>query len=243
MADFKNTADVRSVIGARFRIMCADAGLDLDAVAQLLQVTPRTVRYWFSGKTMVPYSAYKLMRIQCRFELPGRDWVGWHMHSGKLWTPEGHGFIPSDSNWWGLLVRKARQFGVLYARQNAFNQAMNENRPQGKTAGRPDAPDGPANAAGSPPGRGELVEPTGMAGGAAQPPRLIYLKNTTRQNNSTKGSVIGETSKTIAWQIAHKGWRHERAGWRGAGRSGGNPWGLRLAAWDRGGLGIARDGS
>jgi hypothetical protein len=29
------------------------------------------------------------------------------MHSGKLWTPEGYGFDPHDSNWRGLPVRKA----------------------------------------------------------------------------------------------------------------------------------------
>lgn len=191
----QNTAATRALIGARFKVLCADAGLSIDQAAQLLHVTPRTIRYWFSGKTWVPYAAYKLLRVMRYFELPGKEWRGWHFHSGKLWTPEGHGFAPQDSTWWSLLVRRSHAFGTLYARESAFRQAL--------LAGRPDAPVRPAMAAGSPSGRGELVEPTGMAGGAAQPPRLIYLKNTTRHNNSTKGSVIGETSKTIAWQIAH----------------------------------------
>nr|ART90363.1 hypothetical protein [uncultured bacterium] len=57
----------------------------------------------------MPYAAYKLLRLLRWFELPG-PWEGWQMHSGKLWTPEGLGFDPSDSAWWGVLVRKAAQF-------------------------------------------------------------------------------------------------------------------------------------
>ncbi|MBU2288425.1 MAG: helix-turn-helix domain-containing protein, partial [Gammaproteobacteria bacterium] len=98
------------MLASRFKIACADAGLTIDEVAQMLHVTPRTVRYWFSGKTNVPFAAYKLLRILNRFELPGDAWAGWHMHSGRLWTPEGHGFEPRDGAWWSLLVRQARGF-------------------------------------------------------------------------------------------------------------------------------------
>ena len=38
-----------------------DAGLNVEAVGKLLHVTPRTVRYWFAGKTAVPYASYKLL--------------------------------------------------------------------------------------------------------------------------------------------------------------------------------------
>lgn len=78
-------------------------------MAKLLQVTERTVYAWISGRTAVPYAAYKLLRLFRWFELPG-PWDGWHMHSGKLWSPEGLGFDPSDAVWWSLLVRKASQF-------------------------------------------------------------------------------------------------------------------------------------
>jgi hypothetical protein len=85
-----------------------------------LHVTPRTIRYWVSGTVLVPYSAYKLVRVMRLFELPCAGWEGWRMHSGRLWSPEGQGFVPSDSTWWGLLVRKARLFGVLYERERDF---------------------------------------------------------------------------------------------------------------------------
>jgi len=125
-------------------------------VAQTLQVTERTVYAWFSGKTAVPYSAYKLLRILNRFELPG--WPGWHMHSGKLWTPEGFAFDPTDGAWWSLLVRQARAFRVQYERANALERALlaegagrrpRDGEPQADVDGRRAEP-GPS---GSPEGR------------------------------------------------------------------------------------------
>ena len=99
----------REILSARLKIMLADLGLTAETAAQMLHVTPRTVRYWISGKVLVPYAAYRLLRILTGAELPANGWDGWHMHSGKLWTPEGHGFIPSDSSWWGLMVRQDRK--------------------------------------------------------------------------------------------------------------------------------------
>lgn len=105
--------------GARLKVMLADLGLTPDTAAQALHVTPRTVRHWISGKTQTPYAAHRLLRILTGAELPCPGWDGWHMHSGKLWSPEGYGFLPSDSGWWGLLVRKARGFQTLYCRDRA----------------------------------------------------------------------------------------------------------------------------
>lgn len=112
------------MLASRFRVLCADSGLSIDDTARLLRVTPRTVRYWFSGKTAVPYAAYKLVRIMHRWELPGDAWKGWHMHSGKLWTPEGYGFGPQDSSWWSLLVRQAQCFRSLIARTGDFEVTL-----------------------------------------------------------------------------------------------------------------------
>jgi hypothetical protein len=96
-------------------------------------VTPRTIRYWISGKVLVPYAAYKLVRVMRLFELPCAGWDGWHMHSGRLWSPEGHGFLPGDSDWWGMLVRKAALFKPMYDRANQLDVAMQ--RMQGLVSG------------------------------------------------------------------------------------------------------------
>lgn len=102
--------------------MLADLGLTPDTAGKMLHVHPRTVRYWISGKTLVPYSAYRLLRILTGSELPCNGWDGWHMHSGKLWSPEGHGFLPNDSSWWGLLVRQARSFKTMYDRESLLKK-------------------------------------------------------------------------------------------------------------------------
>ena len=98
--------------------MYRNLGLDLPGCAKLLQVTERTLRNWESGKHDIPFAAYKLLRLLNRMDLPGESWAGWCFHSGKLWSPEGHGFSGTDGSWWSLLVRQARFFPELCA-QNA----------------------------------------------------------------------------------------------------------------------------
>ena len=105
-----SSPESRAAVGLRFKAMCSGAGFSLADVAQLLHVSPRTVHNWFSGACAVPYSSWRLIRILGRYELPDKSWAGWLMHSGKLWTPEGHPIEPRDGAWWSLLVRQARCF-------------------------------------------------------------------------------------------------------------------------------------
>lgn len=158
----RNGQQERALIGARFKVLCADAGLSIDQTAKALHVTPRTVRYWISGRVAVPYAAYRLVRILGGYELPDPAWAGWVFHSGKLWSPEGHGFVPSDSNWWGRLVSQARLWREQYERGRQFDLLM-------LRAGR-SAP-GPSGAACGPPAAAQSA-PNGEAGRAAQPPGL-----------------------------------------------------------------------
>lgn len=160
--DPRRARETRALIGYRFKILLADAGLSHEAAAEMLHVTPRTIKYWVSGRVMVPYAAYKLVRVMRLFELPSPAWEGWHMHSGKLWSPEGHGFTPDDSSWWSGLVRRARLFHQLFDRERQLDIAMHRMRagsldgltgtpakaqPDGATAGRPGAPVGAAGRA------------------------------------------------------------------------------------------------
>ena len=119
--------------------MLADLGLTPETAGKMLHVNPRTVRYWISGKTLIPYSAYRLLRILTGAELPANGWDGWHMHSGQLWSPEGHGFKPNDSSWWGLLVRQARCFKTLADRETQL-RLMSIRAGDGLAATREDAP-------------------------------------------------------------------------------------------------------
>jgi len=150
----------RLLHGARFKVMCADAGLSIEQTAKVLHVTRRTVQLWISGRVRIPYAAYRLVRILGRYELPDPGWAGWVFHSGKLWSPEGHGFNPHDSNWWGLLVRQARAWKEMSERQAQFDVLM-------LRAGR--VATGAADAAGGTADRATAL-PTGAAGRAAEPP-------------------------------------------------------------------------
>ena len=178
-----NSRQTRMLLASRLKVMLADLGLTPDTAAQALHVTPRTVRYWISGKTLVPYAAYLLLRVMARAELPCPGWDGWHMHSGKLWSPEGHGFGPLDSSWWGLLVRKARLFGEMYDRDRELDRLM-------ARAGRID----PATTGGAlapPVARGQARAPAPEVAGAAQPPRLDLSNKHFGTPETEKCSGIG----------------------------------------------------
>lgn len=90
-------------------------GFSVADVAQFLQVSQRTVHVWLTGRVRIPFAAYKLLRIQLHYELPGEVWRGWHLSAGRLYTPEGHELRPQDFTWWGLLIRRAALFPTLYA--------------------------------------------------------------------------------------------------------------------------------
>lgn len=99
--------DTRSQLALRFSGMYKSLGLDLPGCAKLLHVTDRTLHNWMSGKHDIPYSAYRLLRLLNRMELPGESWQGWCFHGGKLWSPEGRSFTGKDAAWWSLLVRRS----------------------------------------------------------------------------------------------------------------------------------------
>lgn len=105
--------------GKRFRYLFSRLGLKPADVAKLLQVSERTIHNWVAGSVRVPYSAYKLLKLQLHYELPGKDWEGWSFSAGKLYTPEGYTLHPHDWSWWSLLARRAASFAPLY-RENGL---------------------------------------------------------------------------------------------------------------------------
>lgn len=93
----------------RFREARLTCFLSVDAAAKLLHVTPRTVHNWETGAHVIPYAAYKLMRIMRGFELPGDAWKGWRLNWNEvLVSPEGHRFRPEEFDWLHLLIEQAK---------------------------------------------------------------------------------------------------------------------------------------
>ncbi len=141
--------------GRAFKALYSSLGYSTADVAKFLHVSPRSVHNWVSGSVMVPVMAVKLLRLHLRYELPGKEWEGWHLSAGRLYTPENHELNPKDFSWWSLLVRRAAMFDVLYRGRAGV-------RAQGP-AGAPQAERGDRTGAAQ-------VTPHGAAGRAAQQP-------------------------------------------------------------------------
>lgn len=100
----------RAVFGSRFkatRLLCA---LSVAEAGKPFRVTSRTIHNSEAGRAMVPYAAFKLMRILRGFELPGHHWQGYRLSGDTLWSPEGKLFRAVDARWWSLTVAMANEF-------------------------------------------------------------------------------------------------------------------------------------
>lgn len=66
--------------------------LSIEQCAASLFVTPKTIRNWENGRTRIPYSAYKVLRLLNGQELVHPDWKGWTLVNGALFSPVGQRF-------------------------------------------------------------------------------------------------------------------------------------------------------
>lgn len=196
----------------RFKAMYRTLGLTEEDVARFLQVTPRTVYAWIGGRVRIPYAAYKLLRIQLHYELPGDAWNGWHISAGRLYTPENHELRPQDFGWWGLLVRKAVMFTALYDSQTQSSPHVAGRTALGSAGVMRSVPR---------PGTAEFG-PTGGAGRPAQPAGLdlsigAYLDSSGTLGNvsCTKRAQNYESGRTTGAHLQNWGGRDQGWGWVG----------------------------
>lgn len=75
------------------RLMCS---LSQQNVSEMLHVTLKTVKNWEKGRSSVPYSAFKLLKVLGRYELPNDEWQGWTINKDKLYSPAGRSFMPHE---------------------------------------------------------------------------------------------------------------------------------------------------
>lgn len=91
-----------------FIVQRLKAALTRQGAAVLLRVSERTVRNWEKGRTVIPYSAYRLLCIEAGYELPGAAWRGFVLRGDTIWSPEGKSFTAHDLGWWQLTCELAR---------------------------------------------------------------------------------------------------------------------------------------
>lgn len=94
----------------KFRMERLKARMTRRDAARVLGVTLKTIRNWEAGRSRVPYSAFKLLRILGGYALPGQAWRGFYLRGDTIWSPEGRSFQAADLAWWGLTVAMARSF-------------------------------------------------------------------------------------------------------------------------------------
>ena len=98
-------------------------GMSRADCAKFFHVTERTLHNWERGCCAIPYAAYRLLRIHCGYQLPGR-WKDWSISGGKLWSPEGHGFAPGEASCWHNLYRRAHLFGVVLKENDELRRGL-----------------------------------------------------------------------------------------------------------------------
>ena len=130
------------------------------------------------------------------FELPCEGWQGWHMHSGKLWTPEGFGFTPDCQSWWSLLVRQARLFRQMADRERQLDIAM-QSTLHGSVRMTQTGPATQAERGAGPVASGA---PSGAAGRAAKPTGPNLLLEHFRKSRLTANEIndLGLLAKLVS---------------------------------------------
>jgi len=192
-------ADSRRELAYRFKTMYRSLGLNVETCAEFLHVTERTLRNWESGKHEIPFSAYKLLRLMTGMEMPGPTWNGWSFHSGKLWSPEGHGFDGHDCSDWHLLVRQAKFFPVMLRRVGEL-EAMLMTRTGAEGAARADAV---MQAERSTVAAGEATRRPAVAGGRREAPALnLSLRHFGTSNLSFAANAGAYAIKPVALKVA-----------------------------------------
>ena len=95
--------------GSDFRTYRLRAKLSIKEASQWLGVSARTIQEWESPRGVrIPYSAFRLMRVRCGYELPHPDWFGWAFVDGELWGPAmGRGFTAAELEQHELYCRMA----------------------------------------------------------------------------------------------------------------------------------------
>ena len=118
--------ETRREQGLQLRSLYRELGHDRTSVAKFLHVTPRTLFNWESGRSPVPFSTLKLLRLLVRSELPGKEWAGWCFNRGTLWTPEGYGFKAKDFAWLSMTIRRARMFSTLFGERRDLLRQLDQ---------------------------------------------------------------------------------------------------------------------
>ena len=85
----------------------------------------RTLLNWENGRTAIPYTAYKLLRVLTGAKLPHPDWQGFWIQGTKLYTPEQKSYDAAELAYIANVITMARFWLRDYhARSPTHQQAL-----------------------------------------------------------------------------------------------------------------------
>jgi hypothetical protein len=102
-----------------FRELRHSCFLSRKACAEFLGVSLRTVRYWDAGRSRVPWSAVRLLRLTRLGDLGAMNdsWTGWIINRNGLFSPDGKHYPERFMRRWWLTCEQARFFREAYDRE------------------------------------------------------------------------------------------------------------------------------
>jgi len=77
-----------------FYLMRRRASLSTHKAATALHVDHRTILKWESGKTRIPYTAFRVMKMLAGYVLHDEYFKDWFIKGDTLWSTENRGFKP-----------------------------------------------------------------------------------------------------------------------------------------------------
>lgn len=87
---------LRSIEAEDFETLRLTHRLSVKTASELLHVDQRTIINWESGRTRIPYAAYRLLRVLRNHELPHEAWDGWRLVGDTLYSPANRPFKPHE---------------------------------------------------------------------------------------------------------------------------------------------------
>jgi DNA-binding XRE family transcriptional regulator len=102
-----------------FYLMRRRAFLTIQQASELLDVTKKTVLNWEQGKSPIPYTAYRVLKMKVGYVFNDEFFKDWFVKGDTFWSPEGRGFKPHELRYISNYFWMARQW---LAEQQAQSQ-------------------------------------------------------------------------------------------------------------------------
>jgi DNA-binding transcriptional regulator YiaG len=102
-----------------FYLMRRRAFLTTLEASKLLDVTHKTLQNWEKGRSRIPYTAYRVLKIKVGYVFNDDFFKDWFVRGDTIWSPENRGFKPHELRYLSNYLWMARRW--LAERQAAKN--------------------------------------------------------------------------------------------------------------------------